>query len=259
MELKRYLERIGYSGPVEPTSAVLRDLHRLHMYTIPFENLDIPLGREIKLDEQLIFDKIVVNGRGGFCYEQNGLFAWVLREIGFEVEMLSAGVARPDGSYGPNFDHMLLLVRVAGEPWIADVGFGDSFVEPQRFAPGEVQRDRGLEHEIARDGDAYVLRRKQGDEWKAQYRFTLSPRKLQDYAAMCVYHQTSPQSHFTQNRVCSRATPTGRVTVTSTALIVRENGKKTETPIRSVVEFERLLREQFGIELSGFPPMARED
>jgi N-hydroxyarylamine O-acetyltransferase len=254
MELKQYLERIGYSGPVEPTSAVLRDLHRQHMYSVPFENLDIPLGREIVLDAERIYQKIVTNRRGGFCYEQNAMFAWALREMGFDVDMLSAGVARPNGSYGPDFDHMLLLVRVDGESWIADVGFGESFVEPLRFAVGESQWDRGLEYEIARDGDAYVLRRKQGGNWKNQYRFTLTPRKLQDYAPMCMYHQTSPESHFTRNRVCSLATPSGRVTVMATALIVTENGVKTETPIASVAEFERRLREQFGMELSGFPP-----
>src|SRR5689334_12281635 len=124
MELHSYLRRIGYPGPAEVSAAVLRSLHRQHMYPIPFENLAIPLGREIKLDMERIYEKIIVNGRGGFCYEQNARFAWVLRAIGFNVDMLSAGVARKDGSFGPDYDHMLLLVRIDVEPWIADVGFG---------------------------------------------------------------------------------------------------------------------------------------
>lgn len=255
MEFTSYLRRIGYSGPVEVSAAVLRDLHRQHMYAIPFENLDIPLGREIKLDVARIYEKMVLHGRGGFCYEQNALFAWALREIGFDVDMLSAGVARADGSFGPDFDHMLLQVRIEGTPWIVDVGFGDSFVEPLRFAIGETQVDRGLDYQVVEYDDGYVLRRSEGEVWKPQYRFTLTPRALEDYKAMCVRQQTSPDSFFAKKRVCSRATPSGRITLTENALIVTECGRKTDTRVSSVEEFERLLVEHFGMTLKGFPPV----
>jgi N-hydroxyarylamine O-acetyltransferase len=253
--LQRYLDRIGYSGPVEPTLAVLRDVHRHHMLAVPFENLDIPLGCEIRLDVERIFDKIVGHHRGGFCYEQNGLFAWALREIGFDLDRLAARVARADGSYGREFDHMLLLVRVEGE-WIADVGFGDNFLEPLRLDTLQPQLDRGFEYQLARESSGYLLLRREEGKWERKYLFTLTPRRYPEYAEMCVYHQTSPLSSFTQKRVCSLATPGGRITLSEKAFIVTEAGKRTETPVASVADFERLLAHYFGIHLTGFVPPA---
>lgn len=248
-----YLKRIGYRGHPSPNATTLRDLHRHHLYAVPFENLDIPLKREIVLDVSRIYDKIVRRRRGGFCYEQNALFAWAVKHIGFNADMLSARVARPDGTYGREFDHMLLLVRVDGEEWIADVGFGDSFIEPLRFVPDELQRDRGLEYQIVREDDAYILCRREGDRWKKLFAFTTAPRRLDEFTPMCLFQQTSPESHFTRNRICSIATPTGRVTLTATSLIVtEEDGARSETPVDSPAHFERLLEERFGIKLTGF-------
>ncbi len=252
MDLRAYLDRIAYSGPETPSLDVLRDLHRQHMLTIPFENLDIPLKREIVLDLEAIYEKVVVRGRGGFCYEQNGLFAWALRQIGFDLDMLSARVARADGGYGQEFDHMLLLVRVYSGRWLADVGFGDSFVEPIRLDTPEPQFDRGLEYQIAEDQGAFLLLRREEGRLERKYLFTLQPHTLADYAAMCVYHQTSPHSTFTYRRVCSRATPTGRITLTGTNFILTDSGSRYETQIADEKEFVRVLKESFGIDLPDF-------
>lgn len=254
-DLRQYLDRIRYVGPVRPTLEVLRGLHREHMLTIPFENLDIPLKREIRLDLPRIYDKMVRSHRGGFCYEQNGLFAWVLRQIGFDLDMLSGRVARGDGGYGPEFDHMLLLVRVEGERWIADVGFGDSFVEPLRLDTRQPQFDRGLEYQIVREGENHLLLRREDGRLERKFLFNLLPHEFSDYAAMCVYHQTSPHSTFTYRRVCSKATPTGRITLTGTAFIVTDGGKRLEREITSDEDFERMLRVHFGIAIKGFPPL----
>src|SRR6187397_3354830 len=108
MDFQSYLQRINYRGEQTPTAATLRELHRAHLLTVPFENLDIHLGRPIVLEQGALFDKIVRRRRGGFCYELNGLFAALLYKLGFDVTMLSAGVARADGSYGPEFDHLTL-------------------------------------------------------------------------------------------------------------------------------------------------------
>jgi N-hydroxyarylamine O-acetyltransferase len=131
VNIPAYLDRISYTGPLETTADGLRALHRAHMLSVPFENLDIALGRKIICDEEAILRKIVEQRRGGFCYELNGAFAALLREVGFTVTLLSARVARQDGSYGPDFDHLTLRVDL-DEPWLADVGYGDSFVEPLR-------------------------------------------------------------------------------------------------------------------------------
>src|SRR5215207_11196611 len=111
MDIQAYLRRIHYRGDLTPTATTLRELHRAHLLAVPFENLDIHLGRPIVLDQDALFDKIVTRRRGGFCYELNGLFALLLRELGFEVTLLAAGVARADGGFGPEFDHLTLLVE----------------------------------------------------------------------------------------------------------------------------------------------------
>ncbi|UCH26235.1 MAG: arylamine N-acetyltransferase, partial [Trueperaceae bacterium] len=127
MEVKHYLERIGYRGPVDVSARTLASLQRAHLHTVPFENLDVCLGREIVLEPAALYDKIVVRRRGGFCYELNGLFAWLLTELGFEVTLLSARVFGERG-LGPEFDHLTLRVDLS-EPWLVDVGFGDGFDE----------------------------------------------------------------------------------------------------------------------------------
>lgn len=255
MTLQDYLDRIRYAGHVAPTLEVLRDLHRAHMLAVPFENLDIHLKREITLDVERIFDKIVRQGRGGFCYEQNGLFAWVLGQVGFDLDLLAARVAKPDGTHSREFAHMALLVRVAGGRWLADVGFGDSFLEPLCLDEPGAQPDRGLEYRIEQRGEEWLMLRREEGKLVEKYRFTLEPRQFGDYAPMCVFQQTSPESHFTQRRVCSLATPAGRITLTGDSLIVTRAGRKTETPVTSVADFERLLEQHFGIVLTGFQPL----
>src|SRR2546421_10050322 len=129
MDIQAYLQRIDYTGPLVPSAKTLRLLQVAHLRTVPFENLSIHSGEPIVLDDDALFEKIVSRRRGGFCYELNGLFAALLRALGFDVAMLSAQVADAQGTFGPDFDHMTLLVN-QDERWLADVGFGDSFSEP---------------------------------------------------------------------------------------------------------------------------------
>lgn len=251
MNTDAYLERIGYQGPVTPSAETLRQLQLAHLLAVPFENLSIHLGEPIVLDDELLFDKIVVRRRGGFCYELNGLFAALLRALGFDVALLSAAVKKPGEGYGPAFDHMVLMVTLA-ERWLVDVGFGDSFNEPLLLDErGEqVQRDRA--YRLALEGGRFVLwQRGRELAWKPQYRFDLTPYEYGDYAAMCHYHQTSPQSHFTQGRVCSRATVEGRVTLSGMRLITTRNGERYEQAIGDEAAYAQALREHFDIVLDG--------
>ena len=140
LDVRSYLDRIGYLGPIEGTAGNLRALHRAHLLTVPFENLDISLGREIVVEEEAILRKILELRRGGFCYELNSAFAALLRALGFSVTLLAARVARSDGREGPEFDHLTLRIDLE-EPWLADVGFGDSFLEPLRLEAETEQAD----------------------------------------------------------------------------------------------------------------------
>jgi N-hydroxyarylamine O-acetyltransferase len=260
MDLQAYLRRIDYHGALAPTAATLRELHRVHLLAVPFENLDIPLGRPITLDQDALFDKIVTRRRGGFCYELNGLFAALLRELGFGVTMLSAGVARADGGFGPDFDHLTLLVATdnpqpansSPQPsaWLADVGFGDSFREPLRLVEGLEQPQDGRAYRIDRDGETLTLMQRDAAGWEPQYRFTLQPRQHAEYADMCSYHQTSPESSFTRKRVCSLATPDGRVTLSDRQLIVTTRGVRAEETLADESAYQAALREHFGIDLT---------
>ena len=238
-----YLERIGYSGSTEPTAETLRALQRAHLFTVPFENLDIGLKRVIPCDEQAAVRKIVELRRGGFCYEMNGAFAWLLRELGYQVTLLSARVTRPDGTLGPEYDHLTLLVDLE-EPWLADVGFGDSFVDPLRLATGVEQGP----YRIAEEGDVLRVEKLNADgSWKLEYAFTLRARDLPEFAEMCRYHQTSPESHFTRKRICTLARPDGRITLADLKSIETRAGKREERTLSGEEEWREVLRREFGV------------
>lgn len=244
-----YLSRIGYSGPTVPTAETLRALHHAHLLAVAFENLDISLGRKIVVDEDAILRKVVELRRGGFCYELNSAFAALLRALGFEVMLLSARVARANGGEGQEFDHLALRVELE-QPWLADVGFGDSFVEPLRLVSDLEQQDPAGWFRLLEYGNRWHMQKKDTEgNWKPQYSFSLQPRSLQDFAGMCQYHQTSPDSSFTQKRICSRATPEGRITLADMKLIVTRQGQREERILTSREEWISILEDQFGIRL----------
>jgi N-hydroxyarylamine O-acetyltransferase len=248
LNVPAYLERIGCGQPLDPSAEALRSLHRAHLFTVPFENLDIHLGRKIVCDEARILRKIVNERRGGFCYELNGAFAALLRTLGFRVTLLSARVAREDGSYGPEFDHLTIRVDLK-EPWLADVGFGEGFLEPLRLDPGMEQAQGGRIYRLTRIDDGFVLEVMAEGKWKKEYAFTLHPRELSDFAGMCHYHQTSPESHFTRHRICSLATPEGRVTLSDEKLIETRGSSRQEKLLSGDQECRVKLRERFGVVL----------
>jgi N-hydroxyarylamine O-acetyltransferase len=254
MELGTYLKRIQYLEAVKPDVQTLYGLQRAHLWTVPFENLDIGLKRPIRLDLESLWDKIIVRRRGGFCYEVNGLFAWLLKQIGFEVTYLNARVYKRTGELGIPFDHLALLVRIPSETgrWLADVGFGDSFYEPLNFEEqGEqVQGLRAYRLEPLSDG--YVTWQKNYDgSWERQYFFDLQPRSFPaDYEAGCLYHQTSPNSSFTRSSIISRATPDGRISLENRRLILTQNGQRSERPVKNEAEYFSLLKQYFDITFS---------
>ena len=246
MDANAYLKRIRYAGTLVPSAETLRALHHAHMLAVPFENLDIHRGRPIVLELPRLYDKIVNQGRGGFCYELNGLFAWLLGQLGFRVEMLSARVCN-GGEPGPEFDHMALLVQ-REKRLLADVGFGDSFVEPLLLDDVGEQVQRGVAYRIESDGEIVrMLERRPGQAWLVVYQFTLQSRQLSDFAEMCVWQQTAPESHFTKKRVCSLATNDGRVTLSDKKLIVTKNGERNERTLANEDEYRSTLSKYFGI------------
>ena len=133
------------------------------------------------------------------------------------------------------------------ERWLADVGFGDSFLEPLLLDEEADRLQSPAAFRIDRAGDYRIVMRREAGVWKANYRFTLQPYSYADFAEMCGYHQTSPESHFTQKRICSRATETGRITLSDMRLIETTGDQREERTLSDEKEYETVLRERFGI------------
>lgn len=258
MNITTYLDRIAYIGSLAPCLATLQGLQQAHLRSVAFENLSIQAGEAIVLEPAALFRKIVEQRRGGFCYELNGLFAALLVALGFKLDRLAANVCGQGGHFGPDFDHLCLLVHLEDEDYLVDVGFGDSFQQPLRLNElGEqIQAEKCYQILASEDGH-YTLHERPADspaaEAKPQYRFRLTPHDLAAFEPMCRYHQTSADSHFTQKRICSMATPQGRVSLSELRLIVSRqksgNGERIETALASEAEFAAALRHHFGITL----------
>jgi len=253
MDVQTYLFRIQHVNAIKRDAQTLQELQLAHMLNVPFENLDIGLKRPIQLTEEALWRKIIVHKRGGFCYELNGLFAWLLRELGFAVTYLNARVYNRGGNLGIDFDHLALLVQVPDPPgrWLVDVGFGDSFNRPLSFEePGE--QAQGLRsYRLEQTPDGYITWQRNYDgAWERQYFFNLQPRRFpEDYEPACLYHQTSPESSFTRGSIISKATSDGRVSLEAGRLILTENGQRTEQLIEKKEEYQQFLKQHFEVTL----------
>lgn len=249
MNKNKYLRRIK----IEDTNIAanlenLKFLQRQHLLNVPFENLDIHWTRPIILENKAFYEKIVGEGRGGFCYELNGLFYDLLAEIGFQSKRISAKVSKGDGKFGAEYDHMAILTRIDDKEYLVDAGFGDFTAEPLEFALDVEQQDRNGVFLIRKfDENYFEVVKKDGDDWKSEYIFTNLERDLAEFAGMCSFHQTSPESHFTKGKICSLMTENGRKSLTDKKFIETENGQKNETVINSEEDFHKILAREFKI------------
>ena len=252
MNFNSYLQRIKISQLEKSTMSFLSQLQEHHLLTVPFENLDIHQGIKIVLDGNRMYEKIVVNGRGGFCYELNGLFCWLLRSLGFTVSMASARVYLPAKErFSPEFDHMVLLVDLE-KTYLVDVGFGDSFRKPIALPDGKSEDISGI-YRLQPYGsapDTYILQKTEKNSWQNVYRFTVHPRMISDFEEMCTFNQTSPESHFTQEVICTMATKSGRVSLSGNSLTITDGSAKVKTKVVSDKDFRHKLRDHFGIQLN---------
>ncbi len=250
MSIDTYIKRIKYTGDLNPTLKVLKNLQKAHLFTVPFENLDIISGTPIKLDIEKLFDKIVLNNRGGFCYELNGLFYELLKTIGFEVKMVSARVFDKKKGFGAEFDHMAIITRINEIDYLTDVGFGEFAFTPLKIELNTIQKDkRGLFKIEEYDSNYLLVSKKDNDNWFQEYIFSLQARELNEYEEMCTYHQTSPDSHFTWKRICSLPTDKGRITVTGNTIKITLQENHTEKHIENEIEFNKYLKKYYNISI----------
>ena len=258
IDLDAYFARIGYGGPAAPRLDVLNDLMSAHVQAVPFENLDVLLGRRIDLAPEALQEKLVGARRGGYCFEQNGLLLLVLQTLGFEVTPLSARVRyqRPR-DFTPARTHLFLRVVIDGAPWVADVGVGSlSLTSAIRF---DVEGEQATRHEprriIFEDG-RFFHQVRFGDAWEDVLEFTGEAMPPIDRELANWYTSAHPQSHFRSRLVAARALPAGgRLTLLNRELTRRDRtGQGQSTPSDTPDHLLQLLDEEFGLT---FPPGTR--
>lgn len=246
MQLAAYFERIGFEGEARPDLETLRRVHRAHLATIPYENLDVLLKRPLDFDRARIFDKLVTRRRGGWCYEMNGLLGWALEEIGFSVTRIAGAVARETLGDAIIGNHLVLKVDLE-QATIADVGFGDGLVEPVPLAEGAIAQDGFVSH-LSRIADGWWRYRNHRYGGAPSFDFRPEPGDPAVLAARCNFLQTSEASPFTQNAVVQRRLG-DRVEVmrNTLRLTVRPDGVE-ERVIASAEEYIAELHDTFGID-----------
>jgi len=207
-----YLTHIGYIGSKEPTVANLAALHSCHLLAVVYENISCIIGEKIKLDPDWIFEKIVKRGRGGFCFELNGVFHWLLKSLGYNVRMVSAMVYTPTGFTFPT-DHLVNLVKIEGSQFLCDVGFGKhTFTTPIPLEVGVHSSPHGLHRVVGEMGGQVDLQKWYAGQWNTKWRVDLvTERVFSDFETQCKYHQTEPTAYMAGNSIAARYLPGGEL------------------------------------------------
>ena len=249
-DLDAYFQRIGYHGPRTPTLATLQAIHVRHPAAIPFENLDVLLGRSLPLDLPSVEQKLVFGGRGGYCFEQNTLFAAALRALGFRIRTLSGRVRwNVPAEQVPPRTHMTLQVDLDEGSHLADVGFGGlSLTTPLRLDTDKAQDTPHEPHRIAADGARRMLQAKLDRDWKDVYEFTLEEQFPIDYEMGNWYTSTHPNSRFRQNLFVARSgAPGERFGLFNREFVVRRGPVVERQMLDDPEELLAVLREHFGL------------
>ncbi|AOP50536.1 arylamine N-acetyltransferase family protein [Streptomyces lydicus] len=252
LDLDAYLARIGYSGDRRPTAETLRGLHAAHSASIAFENLEIVLGRPVPLDLESLQTKMVRQRRGGYCYEQNLLYAAALDRLGFALTGLCARTRMGERRLRPA-THALLAVELDGERWITDVGFGgEALLEPLPLRDGVRARQGSWTFGLVREDETgtWVLRTRHEDGWFDLYAFGTERRYPADYAVFNHYISTHPRSPFTGQTVVQRPLPDRRSTLVGREFTRTRPDWNREVREVAPEELPALLETEFGISLT---------
>jgi N-hydroxyarylamine O-acetyltransferase len=248
MHVDRYLERIGVSGPLTPNLETLRALHRAHLTSISYENLDVQLSRPVTIEIPAIYEKIVVNKRGGWCYEMNGIFGWALGQLGFRVTRATGAVMRELGGEASVGNHLVLRVEMDEGLYLADVGFGDGPIEPIRVAPGKFTV-HGFAFDLARVDENWWRLHNHPRGGAPSFDFNLAAADETRFAAQCNRLQVSPESIFVQNALCFRHTQAGVSILRGRTLHRIEGESASNALIEDADEFMAILESEFALQV----------
>ena len=250
MKLQSYFDRIDYTGLADPTVATLVALHEKHVTSVPFENLDVQLGCPVSTRPEDAYKKIVDRGRGGWCYEQNGLFGWVLSELGFDVIRVAAGVMREEFGKAVDANHLCLIVSCQGSDskYLADVGFGGSLIRPIELTEAQHELapfDVGLERT---DDHRWRFWENPGDG-RFTYDFADQPANESALAEKSSFLQSDPSSHFVLNLVAQQRSHDRHRVLRGRVFTVLQSGTKTTTLLNSAEELVATLANEFRLDL----------
>jgi N-hydroxyarylamine O-acetyltransferase len=249
MQLSAYLHRVGFDGNLRPDLATLRALHRAHQLAIPFEALDVQLRRPVDLDPQASYEKIVVRRRGGWCYEMNGVMGWALKQIGFDVTRMSAGVMRARAGDTQLGNHLCLLVQL-DQPYLVDVGFGGSLIEPLPLKASE-REDRPYRVELSEleSGFWRFAERAHGDDEAFSFDFRAVPADEALFARKCQFLQTDAASPFVQNLVVQRRTADTHCSLRGRVIVTTHATRVEKRMLKSADELVAALKHSFDLEV----------
>lgn len=246
--LARYFARIGYQDAAAPTWDVLARLQAAHIAAIPFEAIDALTGAGIDIGADAVDAKLIGRRRGGYCFEQNGLFLRALRAIGFAAEGLIGRVRwmQPDDAPPTPRTHMVVRVMIDGRPWLADVGFGAA-VPPQPLAMDreEAQPTRHESYRIARQGDEWQVAALIEGQWQTLYRLENAAPPAIDYELGNWYTSTHPDSHFRHQLIAARTTAEARYGLRDNRLTTRLVDGRSDRRYLTADEIERVLSDIF--------------
>jgi N-hydroxyarylamine O-acetyltransferase len=244
-----YLKELGLLKEL-PSRNYLKQLHKAHLLRFPFENLDVHLRRKIQLQIRPIYNKIILSRRGGFCYELNLLFYHLLIHLGYDCQLISAKTySHETDTFGKEYDHMAILVKIQTELYLCDVGFGNGIIYPAKLVPDMLQMDHTHYVQITQDVDdnLFLKKSKDGSTFETLYQFEPKMREPIEFIDMCDYHQTNPQSFFVGKKIITKLTDSGRITLTDNLLKIQEKGLATEVVVLNEDDFYTKMEEHFGI------------
>ncbi len=247
-QIDAYLKRIEYTGSLTVSLETLRGLHSGHVFHIPFENLDIHLGKAISLETDAIFNKLVHNRRGGYCYEMNGLFSAALLALGFDLTRLQGRIMFGSDEVRPR-SHQISLIRLDGQQWIADVGYGGrGLLEPMLLIPDVAVQQYSETFRLIEDHFyGNILQSQIEGVWQNLVGFTLEPQHLVDYRFPNYWNSTSPDSKFVQHRTVAMPTPEGRKILSDMELKIRRHDDITTETLTDMDAYRQALADHFGL------------
>ncbi len=253
-DVDTYLKHLGYTGTLEPTADNLRELHKKHMMTVPFDNSanaakGLAIWDDVDAGPDVFFETLITERRGGVCHELSGLCRSLLSELGYDIKVVSAGVRGANDEFGPDLEHMFNLVQIGDEKWLVDVGFaGPSFIEPVRVS-ADVQSQFGFDYQVVEDGDYLVLRRRTKEkDWHAVYRFTLQERALAEWKAIVSGENDDPFWHWmgemiaAGTRIYGRAYETGQLLLVGRRYLKAEDGAEEVRVLAKTDEYQSVIR-----------------